>query len=98
MLGFFGFLRAGEFTIPSNSSFDLEQHLTPQDIAVDCHMHTTMLRVRLKQSKTNPFCHGIHTFLGHSGTDLCWLSSIFAYCAIRGNDPGPLFRFSDGLL
>lgn len=32
-----GFLRAGELTVPNDSAFDPLCHLTPQDIAVDCH-------------------------------------------------------------
>ena len=35
-LGFFGFLiRCGEFTIPSESNFDPQAHLTVDDIAID---------------------------------------------------------------
>ena len=36
-LGFFGFLRAGEFTIPSLVIFDPSTHLTVNDVAVDSH-------------------------------------------------------------
>ena len=34
-IGFFGFLRAGEFTMPSDGSFDPEAHLCYSNIAVD---------------------------------------------------------------
>ena len=95
-LGFFGFLRAGEFTIPSDSAFDPSQHLCPADISVDSHVQPSLLRVHLKQSKTDPFRQGINIFLGRSNSDLCPVSAILSYLSLRGMDQGPLFRFSDG--
>ena len=35
LLGFFGFLRSGEFTVPSHNTFNPQCHLTPSDITVD---------------------------------------------------------------
>jgi len=52
--GFFGFLRAGEFTSPT-STYDPAVHLSLSDIAVDSHSHPTLVRLRIEQSKTNPF-------------------------------------------
>ena len=95
-LGFFGFLRAGEFTIPSDSAFDPSQHLCPEDISVDSHVQPSLLRVHLKQSKTDPFRQGINIFLGRSNSDLCPVSAILSYLSLRGMDQGPLFRFADG--
>ena len=34
-LAFFGFLRSSEFTIPTQSSYDPEVHLSVKDVAVD---------------------------------------------------------------
>ena len=55
-LGFFGFLGAGEMTVPSEAGFDPSVHLLirREDIAVDDARAPTVLRVRLKQSKTRP--------------------------------------------
>ena len=47
------FLRAGEMTVPSEAGFDLAVHLRREDIAVDDARAPTVLRVRLKQSKTD---------------------------------------------
>lgn len=58
MLGFFGFLRAGEFTIPSVTSFDPETHLAVSDVAVDNRVNPSLLRVHIKCSKTDPFRRG----------------------------------------
>ena len=49
-----GFLRIGEMTIPSEAGFDPSVHLRREDIAVDDARAPTVLRVRLKQSKTRP--------------------------------------------
>ena len=96
LLGFFGFLRSGEFTVPDDSSFDPQCHLTPQDVAVDCHHHPSMVRVVLKQSKTDPFRLGVPIFLGRSNSELCPVAAILGYLVVRGFDNGPLFQFADG--
>ena len=35
--GFFGFLRAGEFTVPSKQAYEPEVHLNLADLAIDSH-------------------------------------------------------------
>ena len=62
-LGFFGFLRAGEFT--ENSPFDPTCHLTLQDLQLDIAVNPSSLRVHIKRSKTDPFRQGSFIFLGH---------------------------------
>ena len=94
-LGFFGFLRSGEFTVPSDTAFEPNTHLTFEDIAVDSHTNPTLLSVHLKRSKTDPFRQGVDICIGRTSNDLCPLSAILAYMALRGPGPGPLFRFAD---
>lgn len=53
--GFFGFLRAGEFTVNSLGSFDVAVHLTHQDGITDSHSNSSTVSLHLKQSKTDPF-------------------------------------------
>lgn len=96
-LGFFGFLRSGEFTIPSDASFDPQIHLTPQDIAVDNCSNPSLIRVYIKKSKTDPFRHGVHIFCGKTDDALCPVSAMMSYLAMRGTSPGFLFQFEDGL-
>ena len=50
-LCFFGFLRSGEITIPTDSSFDDTSHLTFSDIAVESLESPSMLRVLLKHRR-----------------------------------------------
>ena len=52
-LGFFGFLRCGEFMLQSASQFDPAVHLTPLDIAVDSPASPSLLAVTIKRSKTD---------------------------------------------
>ena len=55
-LRFFGFLRAGEFTV--NCAFDPSIHITVHDLQVDAEANPSSLRVRIKSSKTDPFHQG----------------------------------------
>ena len=89
-------MRAGEFTVPSDGSFDPQVHLTVGDIALDSHSAPTTMHVSLKASKTDPFRHGVHIFIGLTDNELCPITAMLRYLAIRGNAPGPLFPFADG--
>ena len=61
-LEFFSFLRAGEFTVPCESGFDPSSHLSWGDLAVDNPGQPSVMSVRLKASKTDPFWKGHYTF------------------------------------
>lgn len=95
-LCFFGFLRSGEVTVPSDSAFEASTHLTFEDVAVDDLVSPTMLRVHLKSSKTDPFRAGVDIVVGKTGNALCPVEAVLGYLLIRGSGPGPLFRFQDG--
>ena len=94
-LGFFGFLRAGEMTVPSDTSYDPSVHLNRSDIAVDNPEAPTVIRVTIKQSKTDHFCKGVNLFLGKTSTDLCPVEVMLNYLMRRGPKAGPLFWFAD---
>lgn len=68
-LGFFGFLRAGEFTV--NGTFDPTLHLTMADVQVDSSTKPQRFRVFMKCSKTDPFRKGYFIFLGRGSFPLC---------------------------
>ncbi len=95
-LGFFGFLRSGEMTVPSDHEFDPSVHLTRSDIAVDNQANPRVLQVFLKQSKTDPFRQGVHLYLGKTGTAICPVVAVLAYLAVGSRQEGPLFRYQDG--
>ena len=93
---FFGFLRSGEITIPTLNSYDPSTHLGYSDISVDNPSNPTIMKVRLKCSKTDPFRHGVDVHVGRTGQALCPVAALLNYLAIRGKEQGLLFHFSDG--
>ncbi len=78
-LAFFGVLRAGELTV----------------LALDEPGEPTILRVKIKASKTDPFRKGIFLFIGKNGSDLCPVTAMANYLLVRGKEQGPLFLFAD---
>ena len=95
-LAFFGFLRVSEFTIPSQDAYDPSVHLSLQDISVDSRDNPSLLKVTIKQSKTDPFRQGVQIYLGATNTPVCPVIGILPYLAQRGHQPGPLFLTESG--
>ena len=96
MLGYFGFLRAAEFTVPNLASFSPAIHLSVADITVDSRQSPTCLRVRIKASKTDLLRQGCHIHIGLGRAPLCAVHALMAYLSVRGNVPGPLFLLANG--
>ena len=71
-------------------------HLSFNDVAVDAHANPTVMEVRIKASKTDPFRMGVNLYIGRTNNDLCPIAALMAYLAIRGRGEGPLFRFKNG--
>ena len=97
-LCFFGFLRAGELTVPSSSEYDPGVHLNVGDLTLDNATQPSLVRVNIKQSKTDPFRKGVYLYLGRTGTDLCPVAALLDFLQARGTAPGMLFTFEDGRL
>ena len=95
-LAFFGFLRCSKFTVPSQEEYSPDAHLSPQDLSIDSRSSPTMIQVTIKQSKTDPFRVGCKLCLGKTGSDICPLSAILPYLALRGSSYGPLFVSLNG--
>ena len=93
--GFFGFLRAGEFTVPSAGAYDREVHLSLNDLATDCHSNPSLFRVRIKQSKTDPFRQGVCVSRYHEDSNLPSARSV-GLSREAWPSPGPLFLFHSG--
>ena len=89
-------MRAGEITVPSQDAYDPTSHLSFNDIAVDAHTNPTVMEIRVKASKTDPFRRGVNLYIGRTNNDLCPIAAMMAYLAIRGGSEGPLFRFKSG--
>ena len=88
-------MRAGEFCNTSTSEFDPTVSLCLEDVAIDSHQNPTSVRVTLKQSKTDPFRQGVSIYMDKTNSDLCPVSAILAYIAIRPQRGGPLFIYRD---
>ena len=56
---FFGFVRAGEITLPSQKDYDSGAHLSFGDVKLDAASHPTRAEVSIKSSKTDPFDMGL---------------------------------------
>ena len=93
-LVFFGFLRAGEFTV--NSSFDLAVHLSIGDIQADLLVNPTCFKVHIKCSKTDPFHKGCDIYVGRGNYSVCPIMALSNHLAFRGPAPGPVFQYACG--
>lgn len=71
-LGFYGCLRAAEFTV--NQPFDVNIHLCMQDVTFHVQDNVPFIKVYLKQTKTSA---GVSVIIGCSKTNVC------AYCLLR---------------
>ena len=92
-VGFFGFLRGGEFTV--NSPFDPSLHLTLDDIQVDAPLNHKSVCLFIKCFKTDPLRKGCFVLLGHGSTPLSPVVSLVNYPHLHGLSPGPLFLYHD---
>ena len=95
-LGFFAFLRIGEMTVPSEEGYDPAVHLSWGDVAIDDPASPSVLRVTVKQSKTDPFRRGVDLFLGKTEKEVCPVQALLGYMVSRGCGDGPLFVYKDG--
>ena len=95
-LGYFGFLRASEFTVPNLSTFSASLHLSVHDIAVNSSVALLSMRIRIKGFKTDPFRKGCFLHIGLGRHPLCAVQAMMSYLASRGDAPGLLFLFTTG--
>ena len=94
-VGFFGFMRAGEFTCNSTHT-ESDDVLSAADVFIDSRENPQVLMVFLRHSKTDTFSAGVHIYMGRTGDTLCPVTAVLGYLAIRPHTPGPLFVFEDG--
>ena len=87
-LGFFGFLRAGEFT--TNSSFDPSIHLAVSDVQADALVDPTCFRVHIKSSNTDPFCVGCVNYVGRGKSTIYPVAALGNFLALWGLSPAVL--------
>ena len=76
-------MRAGEFTCPTSTHFDPESMRSPEDVSVDQCQSPSLLCVKLKCSKADPFRTCIAILLGRVDDVLCPVGAVLAYLAIH---------------
>ena len=94
--GFFSFLLSGEVMVPSAREYIPGGHLSEGDVTLDNVSAPTLVQVRIKASKTDPFRKGVVVYLGRTDKDLCPVGAVAAYLAVRGREPSPFFKFGKG--
>ena len=92
-LGFFGFLRAGEFTL--NSPFNPAIHLTVRNIQEDSLINPCSFRIYINCSKMDPFRQGCCIYIGTGRPDLYPVHALTVFTS-PWLTLGPLFLLSDG--
>ena len=92
---FFGFFRLGEITAPT-SVYDAASQMSMSDVAVDCPKNPSVVSLHLRRAKTDQLGKGTHVYLSRAHNELCPVSALLAYIGMRGQDPGPLFRQTNG--
>ena len=95
-LGFFAFLRSGEFTLKQGERFDPKWHLSVNDVATDNLSKPTVLQIHIKGSKTDQWRQGAFLVVGHTNSHICPVKAVLAYMAVRGFKEGPLFIDNKG--
>ena len=88
---YFGLLRVSEFTTSSPNHFNASTDLLLSDIALDSHAEPQVIRITLKQSKTDQYRKGTHVYLGKTSHQVCPVKALTQYLTRRGSKPGPLF-------
>ena len=91
------FFASASSLVPHLVSIPLPIFLHVHDLAVDDHQLPSAVLVRIKASKTDPFRKGVQLLLPRTGGPLCPVDALSSYLSIRGNAPGPLFRFASGV-
>jgi hypothetical protein len=88
---FFGFFRLGELLLDSPTAFNPTLHLAWGDVAVDDPSEPKMVKIHLKQSKTDQFGKGSDIFLGRTNNELCLVSAMLNFLVACKGSQGPLF-------
>jgi hypothetical protein len=88
---FFGFLRAGDVTVPSMCQYDSGCHLSVGDVKLDSLVEPSLVSVNIKASKADPFRKGVVIYLGRTHKFLCPVAAVEAYLAVSRSTPGPFF-------
>ena len=63
----------------------------------DHPLHPQSISLRIKHSKTDQGRQGVTIIIGRTNDDLCPIAALLDYLSLRGNGPGPLFHWENGV-
>ena len=85
-LGFYGLLRAAEFTVPSASKFNPSVHLTVNDVSFRISdSGVRYISVMIKSSKTDKTSKGYLVHIGCSGKLVCAVCAMSSYLSCKSS-------------
>ena len=84
----------GEITVPSETDFDQEAHLTLSDVTVDSFKSPKMLKIKIKVSKTDPFGMALTSMWVVQIVTV--VTAVLTYIVKWPPGNGPLFKFING--
>jgi len=84
--------------MPSESAYDPGANFCYSDVSINDPEHPTLMKLRLKASKTDPFHKGVDFVMGRTYNKLCPIEATLAFLVVRGSKQGFLFTFHNGRL
>ena len=81
---------------PSDTQYDKDCHLSINDNSIDDRGNLQLLKVTIKQAKTDPFCVGEDLYLGATGTTICPVKGLLPYLTLCDHHKGALFILEAG--
>ena len=94
-LCFFACLRAGEALAPEHGKFDEGAHLTWNDVEVGTRSGNEVIRVKIKDSKTDRLRKGTFVLLESTGGEICPVNVVLKFMIDIRAGPGPFFMDKD---
>jgi len=91
---FFGFLRVGKITCPSEK-LDAAYHLAHGDVQVNDYAYPRFVVMSIKASKKDPFRR---VYVRRTNREFFLVAAVLGYMVQRGGKDGPFFTFEDGRL
>ena len=70
--------------------------MSMSDVAIDNKDSPQLVSLHLRHAKTDQLGKGAYIYLSRTNNDQCPVAALLAYIAVRGQDPGPLFRLANG--
>lgn len=89
---FFGLLRCSEYTCQFPTSFNPSTDLRYSNVTISSNL--TIMIIRIRASKTDPFRLGCNIRVGATGDRCCPVRAMSRYLSVHPMPMGPLFIFS----